>query len=95
MVLRGTLGDIAAQVLAVGVRSTAVIIVGKVLAASGHRRRDQPRTSSCRGRSVTRVRRPVGLRLDAVDRGPGACARDRTPALPTTHGPPPVQVAKQ
>ena len=37
MLLRGTLGDIAAQVLAAGVRSTAVIIVGKVLAASGFR----------------------------------------------------------
>ena len=37
VVLRGTLGDIAAQVLAAGVRSTAVIIVGKVLAASGFR----------------------------------------------------------
>lgn len=35
--LRGTLADIAAQVLAAGVRSTAVIIVGKVLAASGFR----------------------------------------------------------
>jgi precorrin-4/cobalt-precorrin-4 C11-methyltransferase len=37
VVLRGTLGDIAAQVLAAGVRSTAVIIVGKVLAATGFR----------------------------------------------------------
>jgi precorrin-4/cobalt-precorrin-4 C11-methyltransferase len=33
--LRGTLGDIAAQVLEAGVRRTAVIIVGKVLAAEG------------------------------------------------------------
>jgi precorrin-4/cobalt-precorrin-4 C11-methyltransferase len=37
VVLRGTLGDIAAQVLAAGVRSTAVIIVGKVLTATGFR----------------------------------------------------------
>jgi precorrin-4/cobalt-precorrin-4 C11-methyltransferase len=35
VVLRGTLGDIAAQVLAASVKSTAVIIVGKVLAAEG------------------------------------------------------------
>jgi precorrin-4/cobalt-precorrin-4 C11-methyltransferase len=35
VVLRGTLGDIAAQVLAAGVKSTAVIIVGKVLGAEG------------------------------------------------------------
>ena len=35
VILRGTLGDIAPQVLAAGVRSTAVIIVGKVLAATG------------------------------------------------------------
>jgi precorrin-4/cobalt-precorrin-4 C11-methyltransferase len=37
VVLRGTLGDIAAAVLAAGVRRTAVIIVGKVLAAEGFR----------------------------------------------------------
>jgi precorrin-4/cobalt-precorrin-4 C11-methyltransferase len=36
-VLRGTLGDIAAQVHAAGVRRTAVIIVGKVLAPDGAR----------------------------------------------------------
>ncbi len=35
--LRGTLGDIAAQVLAAGVKRTAVIIVGRVLAAEGFR----------------------------------------------------------
>jgi precorrin-4/cobalt-precorrin-4 C11-methyltransferase len=37
ILLRGTLGDIAGQVLAAGVGSTAVIIVGQVLAASGFR----------------------------------------------------------
>jgi precorrin-4/cobalt-precorrin-4 C11-methyltransferase len=37
IVLRGTLGDIAAQVLAASVQSTAVIIIGKVLAAEGFR----------------------------------------------------------
>jgi precorrin-4/cobalt-precorrin-4 C11-methyltransferase len=37
VVLRGTLGDIAAQVLAAGVKRTAVIIVGRVLAAEGFR----------------------------------------------------------
>lgn len=37
VLLRGTLGDIAAQVLAAGVKRTAVIIVGKVLAAEGFR----------------------------------------------------------
>jgi precorrin-4/cobalt-precorrin-4 C11-methyltransferase len=37
ILLRGTLGDIAAQVLAAGVRRTAVIIVGRVLAAEGFR----------------------------------------------------------
>jgi len=35
--LRGTLADIAAQVLAAGVTKTAVIIVGRVLAAEGFR----------------------------------------------------------
>jgi precorrin-4/cobalt-precorrin-4 C11-methyltransferase len=37
MILRGTLGDIAAQVHAAGIRRTAVIIVGIVLAAEGFR----------------------------------------------------------
>ena len=37
VVLRGTLGDIAAQVLAASVKSTAVIIIGKVLATEGFR----------------------------------------------------------
>ena len=37
ILLRGTLADIAAQVLAAGVRRTAVIIVGRVLAAEGFR----------------------------------------------------------
>lgn len=37
VVLRGSLGDIAAAVLAAGVASTAVIIVGKVLTATGFR----------------------------------------------------------
>jgi precorrin-4/cobalt-precorrin-4 C11-methyltransferase len=37
VLLRGTLGDIAAQVLTASVKSTAVIIVGKVLAAEGFR----------------------------------------------------------
>jgi precorrin-4/cobalt-precorrin-4 C11-methyltransferase len=37
VVLRGTLGDIAAQVLAADVKRTAVIIVGRVLAAEGFR----------------------------------------------------------
>jgi precorrin-4/cobalt-precorrin-4 C11-methyltransferase len=49
VLLRGTLGDIAAQVLAAGVRSTAVIIVGKVLAASGFR--DSHLYSAARDRS--------------------------------------------
>jgi precorrin-4/cobalt-precorrin-4 C11-methyltransferase len=35
--LRGTLGDIAGQVLAAGVQRTAVIIIGRVLAAEGFR----------------------------------------------------------
>ena len=50
VVLRGALGDIAAQVLAAGVRSTAVIIVGKVLAASGFR--DSHLYSAARDRSA-------------------------------------------
>jgi precorrin-4/cobalt-precorrin-4 C11-methyltransferase len=37
VVLRGTLGDIVGQVLAAGVKRTAVIIVGRVLAAEGFR----------------------------------------------------------
>jgi precorrin-4/cobalt-precorrin-4 C11-methyltransferase len=37
MILRGTLGDIAAQVHAAGIRRTAVIIVGNVLGAEGFR----------------------------------------------------------
>jgi precorrin-4/cobalt-precorrin-4 C11-methyltransferase len=37
VILRGTLGDIAPQVLAAGVKRTAVIIVGRVLAAEGFR----------------------------------------------------------
>ena len=37
VVLRGTLGDIAGQVLAAGIKRTAVIIVGRVLAAEGFR----------------------------------------------------------
>jgi precorrin-4/cobalt-precorrin-4 C11-methyltransferase len=37
VVLRGTLGDIAGQTLAAGIKSTAVIIVGGVLAAEGFR----------------------------------------------------------
>jgi precorrin-4/cobalt-precorrin-4 C11-methyltransferase len=37
VVLRGTLGDIASQVLAASVKSTAVIVVGQVLAAEGFR----------------------------------------------------------
>jgi precorrin-4/cobalt-precorrin-4 C11-methyltransferase len=49
ILLRGTLGDIAPQVLAAGVRSTAVIIVGKVLAASGFR--DSHLYSAARDRS--------------------------------------------
>ena len=49
VVLRGTLGDIAAQVLVASVRSTAVIIVGKVLAAEGFR--DSHLYSSARSRA--------------------------------------------
>ena len=48
VVLRGTLGDIAGQVLAAGVKRTAVIIVGKVLAAEGFR--DSHLYSSARDR---------------------------------------------
>jgi precorrin-4/cobalt-precorrin-4 C11-methyltransferase len=50
--LRGTLGDIAAQVLAAGVKRTAVIIVGKVLAAEGFR--DSHLYSAARDRPASR-----------------------------------------
>ena len=50
VILRGTLGDIAAQVLAAGVRRTAVIIVGRVLAAEGFR--DSHLYSAARDRSA-------------------------------------------
>jgi precorrin-4/cobalt-precorrin-4 C11-methyltransferase len=49
VVLRGTLGDIAAQVLAAGVKRTALIIVGRVLAAEGFR--DSHLYSAARDRS--------------------------------------------
>ena len=49
--LRGTLGDIADQVRAAGVKRTAVIIVGKVLAAEGFR--DSHLYSAARDRSGT------------------------------------------
>jgi precorrin-4/cobalt-precorrin-4 C11-methyltransferase len=49
VVLRGALGDIAVQVLAAGVKRTAVIIVGKVLAAEGFR--DSHLYSAARDRS--------------------------------------------
>jgi precorrin-4/cobalt-precorrin-4 C11-methyltransferase len=55
VVLRGTLGDIAEQVLAAGVKRTAVIIVGKVLAAEGFR--DSHLYSAARDRSSP-ARRP-------------------------------------
>jgi precorrin-4/cobalt-precorrin-4 C11-methyltransferase len=51
VLLRGTLGDIAAQVLAAGVTRTAVIIAGKVLAAEGFR--DSHLYSAARDRSGT------------------------------------------
>jgi len=50
LVLRGTLGDIAAQVLAAGIKRTAVIIVGQVLAAAGFR--DSHLYSADRSRGV-------------------------------------------
>ena len=50
VVLRGTLGDIADQVLAAGVKRTAVIIVGRVLAAEGFR--DSHLYSAARDRSA-------------------------------------------
>jgi len=49
LVLRGTLADIAAQVHAAGVRRTAVIIVGRVLAVPG---RDSHLYSSARERGA-------------------------------------------
>ena len=49
LILRGTLGDIAAQVHAAGIRRTAVIIVGEVLAAEGFR--DSHLYSTARERS--------------------------------------------
>ena len=49
--LRGTLGDIAAQVLAAGVKRTAVIIVGRVLAAEGFRDSHLYRTNRDHGSS--------------------------------------------
>jgi precorrin-4/cobalt-precorrin-4 C11-methyltransferase len=49
VLLRGTLGDIAVQVIDAGVRRTAVIIVGKVLAAEGFR--DSHLYSAARDRS--------------------------------------------
>jgi precorrin-4/cobalt-precorrin-4 C11-methyltransferase len=50
VILRGTLADIAPQVLAAGVRSTAIIIVGRVLAAEGFR--DSHLYSAARDRSA-------------------------------------------
>jgi precorrin-4/cobalt-precorrin-4 C11-methyltransferase len=49
VLLRGTLGDIAAQVHTAGIKRTAVIIVGKVLAAEGFR--DSHLYSTARQRS--------------------------------------------
>ena len=50
LILRGTLGDIARQVLDAGVRRTAVIIVGPALAAEGFR--DSHLYSKARPRAV-------------------------------------------
>jgi precorrin-4/cobalt-precorrin-4 C11-methyltransferase len=50
VILRGTLGDIAAQVITAAVRRTAVIIVGRVLAAGGFR--DSHLYSAARDRSA-------------------------------------------
>jgi precorrin-4/cobalt-precorrin-4 C11-methyltransferase len=50
VILRGTLGDIAAQVLTAAVKRTAVIIVGRVLAAEGFR--DSHLYSAARDRST-------------------------------------------
>ena len=52
LMLRGTLGDIAAQVHAAGITRTAVIIVGRVLAAEGFR--DSHLYSTNRDRSSSR-----------------------------------------
>jgi precorrin-4/cobalt-precorrin-4 C11-methyltransferase len=49
LVLRGTLGDIAAQVKAAGVLRTAVIIVGRTLAAEHFRDSHLYSTGRCRG----------------------------------------------
>ena len=54
LVLRGTLADIAPQVLAAGVRRTAVILVGPALAAEGFR--DSHLYSKARPRSPARER---------------------------------------
>ncbi|MGM1061886.1 precorrin-4 C(11)-methyltransferase [Saccharothrix sp. Mg75] len=53
-VLRGTLADIAARVEAAGIRRTAVIVVGRVLAAEGFP--DSHLYSTTRCRTVTRGR---------------------------------------
>jgi precorrin-4/cobalt-precorrin-4 C11-methyltransferase len=50
VILRGTLADIAPRVLAAGVKRTAVIIVGRVLAAEGFR--DSHLYSAARDRSA-------------------------------------------
>jgi precorrin-4/cobalt-precorrin-4 C11-methyltransferase len=50
VILRGTLGDIAAQVITAAVQRTAVIIVGRVLAAGGFR--DSHLYSAARDRSA-------------------------------------------
>ena len=54
VLLRGSLGDIAAQALAAGVRRTAVIIVGRVLAAEGFRDSHLYSDARERGESVSR-----------------------------------------
>jgi precorrin-4/cobalt-precorrin-4 C11-methyltransferase len=54
LILRGTLASIAAQVLDAGVRRTAVIVVGPVLAAEGFR--DSHLYSKARPRSPARER---------------------------------------
>jgi len=51
VILRGTLGDIADQVRAAGIRRTAVILVGAVLTAEGFR--DSHLYSAARDRSAT------------------------------------------
>jgi len=51
LMLRGTLGDIAAQVHAAGITRTAVIIVGRVLAAEGFRDSHLYSTNRDRGSS--------------------------------------------